>query len=106
MLSEDVYLELDRRLDDTDTMLQRAYPGEADGRQPVHTVYVPADRFRADVIGDWSDQAMGALNAHASRSKTSASTSRTDTAYATTGERTLMPGPPARPCASGRCRRS
>jgi citrate lyase beta subunit len=64
MLSEDVYLELDRRLDDTDTMLQRAYPGEADGRQPVHTVYVPADRFRADVIGDWSDQAMGALNAH------------------------------------------
>ncbi len=64
MLSEDVYQELDRRLDDTDDMLRRTYPGETEGRQPVHTVYVPADRFRAELVGDWSEGAIGALRAH------------------------------------------
>src|SRR6185369_3067856 len=52
MLAEDVYQELDRRLADTDAMLRRTYPGELEGRQPVHTVYVPADRFRADLVAD------------------------------------------------------
>jgi citrate lyase beta subunit len=64
MLSEDVYRALDRRLDDLDGRLRRHYPGEAPGRQPVHTVYVPADRFHADLISDWSEQALDALSAH------------------------------------------
>jgi citrate lyase beta subunit len=61
MLSEDVYRDLDRRLDEVDGRLQRHYPGEAPGRQPVHTVYVPANRFHADVVADWRDQALEAL---------------------------------------------
>jgi citrate lyase beta subunit len=64
MLSEDVYRELDRRLDELDGRLRRSYPGEAPGRQPVHTVYVPANRFHADLVADWRDQALDALRAH------------------------------------------
>jgi citrate lyase beta subunit len=64
MLSEDVYRALDRRLDELDGQLWRDYPGEAPGRQPVHTVYVPADRFHADLVADWREQAVDALRAH------------------------------------------
>jgi citrate lyase beta subunit len=64
MLSEDVYRALDQRLAEVDGQLRREYPGEAAGRQPVHTVYVPADRFHADLIADWRDQALDALRAH------------------------------------------
>src|SRR6476620_5915475 len=38
--------ELDHRLADVDADLARHYPGGRPGRQPVHTVYVPVDRFR------------------------------------------------------------
>ena len=37
--------ELDVLLVDADRALQRDYPGERAGRQPVHTLYLPADRF-------------------------------------------------------------
>ena len=37
--------ELDRRLAPADAELAARYPGDAGGRQPVHTVYVPADRM-------------------------------------------------------------
>ena len=30
----------------------------------MHTVYVPADAFRADVIDDWREQAVSAIRAH------------------------------------------
>ena len=49
--------DLDRRLAGTDSFLAATYPGEADGRQPVHTVYVPADTFTADLPGDWGRRA-------------------------------------------------
>ena len=39
--------ELDQHLAQADAALQEQYPGAAPGRQPVHTVYVPADRFDA-----------------------------------------------------------
>lgn len=32
------------------------------GRQPVHTVYVPADRVDADVVGRWGREALAALD--------------------------------------------
>ncbi|MGW0523346.1 DUF6986 family protein [Crossiella sp. NPDC003009] len=38
--------ELDRQLSTVDFERDRAYPGDPGGRQPVHTVYVPADRVR------------------------------------------------------------
>lgn len=34
------------------------YPGEASGRQPVHSVYVPADTFDADLPARWGSQAL------------------------------------------------
>nr|WP_055503638.1 hypothetical protein [Nonomuraea pusilla] len=44
------------------------FPGEgpSDGpaRQPVHTVYVPADRFSAATLGAWRDEALALARAH------------------------------------------
>ncbi|MEV8098676.1 aldolase/citrate lyase family protein [Kitasatospora sp. NPDC085879] len=48
-----------------DAELARRYPGEPGSRQPVHTVYVPADAFGADTVGDWGRQALEAFDAHA-----------------------------------------
>ena len=45
------YAELDRRLAAHDAFLAARYPGERPGRQPVHTVYVPADRVTPDLPG-------------------------------------------------------
>jgi len=39
-------------------------PGVAVARQPVHTVYVPADRFTAATVGEWGASALAALDAH------------------------------------------
>ncbi|MGH3347129.1 MAG: DUF6986 family protein, partial [Nocardioides sp.] len=37
--------EVDALLVNADAALERDYPGERAGRQPVHTLYLPADRF-------------------------------------------------------------
>ncbi|HEX8627354.1 MAG TPA: aldolase/citrate lyase family protein [Catenuloplanes sp.] len=63
-LGDDVYAELDRRLASVDAQLRARYPGEPAGRQPVHTVYVPADRFTADLVASWGAAALDALAAH------------------------------------------
>ncbi len=42
-----------------------AYRGESDRRQPVHTVYVPADRYRIDTPARWGEQALALLSEHA-----------------------------------------
>jgi citrate lyase beta subunit len=39
-------------------------PGVVVERQPVHTVYVPADRFTAGTVGEWGASALSALDAH------------------------------------------
>ncbi|SDT36448.1 HpcH/HpaI aldolase/citrate lyase family protein [Friedmanniella luteola] len=41
------------------------YPGDRTDRQPVHTVYVPADRVHADLAPAWGAQAREALRRHA-----------------------------------------
>jgi citrate lyase beta subunit len=41
------------------------YPGADEGRQPVHTVYVPADRFSATTPADLGAEALRLLDAHA-----------------------------------------
>src|SRR5687767_3171667 len=61
MLDDSVYADLDRRLAATDADLARLYPGEPPGRQPVHTVYVPADRFHAGLAPEWGRLALAAL---------------------------------------------
>ncbi len=57
--------ELDARLGSWDAELAARYPGDPGTRQPVHTVYVPADRFHADTVGRWGAQARQLLAEHA-----------------------------------------
>ena len=52
---------LDARLAPTDRLLEVAYPGDGGERQPVHTVYVPADRFTPDLAARWGEQALAAV---------------------------------------------
>jgi citrate lyase beta subunit len=56
--------ELDDRLSEVDADLARHYPGGRPGRQPVHTVYVPADRFRADLATTYGATALRATEEH------------------------------------------
>ena len=57
--------EADRLLADADRALAVGYPGPRPGRQPVHTVYVPADRFGAGLPAQWGRQALKALETYA-----------------------------------------
>jgi citrate lyase beta subunit len=56
--------ELDGRLAAEDDQLASRFPGERPGRQPVHTVYVPADRYDADLTRSWGEQARRAMADH------------------------------------------
>lgn len=51
----------DRTLAATDEMLERDYPGDAGSRQPVHTVYVPADTFTPELAAEWGRRALEGL---------------------------------------------
>ncbi|HEY9357862.1 MAG TPA: aldolase, partial [Arthrobacter sp.] len=55
---------IDARLAATDRLLDRNYPGDDGSRQPVHTVYVPADRFTPSFAADWGAQALTTAAAH------------------------------------------
>ncbi|MEO7261087.1 MAG: aldolase, partial [Jatrophihabitantaceae bacterium] len=55
---------LDALLADDDADRARRYPGPSTHRQPVHTAYVPADRFSAGTPGQWADAALRALDEH------------------------------------------
>ncbi|MEU6157940.1 aldolase/citrate lyase family protein [Streptomyces sp. NPDC047130] len=60
-----VHDRLDALLAPVDADLARRYPGDPGTRQPVHTVYVPADEFTARTPRDWGDRALAALDRHA-----------------------------------------
>ncbi|HET6534535.1 MAG TPA: aldolase/citrate lyase family protein [Actinoplanes sp.] len=60
-LTEDDYRDIDDRLAAHDAFLAARYPGERPGRQPVHTVYVPADRVTPDLIDVWRADALAAF---------------------------------------------
>jgi citrate lyase beta subunit len=62
---DDLLADLDGRLAPVDAELQRRYPGDSGTRQPVHTVYVPADRFHADMCREWGAEAARVLAEHA-----------------------------------------
>ena len=70
MPDEDVLAELlttvDAHLSDADALLAAHYPGDRGVRQPLHTVYVPANRCTAEVIDSWSRGALLALETHGS----------------------------------------
>ncbi|HEY1104566.1 MAG TPA: aldolase, partial [Agromyces sp.] len=58
--------DLDRveaRLADTDELLATVYPGDDGSRQPVHTVYVPADTFTPELPAAWGRAAEESVTA-------------------------------------------
>lgn len=57
--------ELDERLADADAALAAQFPGDRPGRQPVHTVYVPADRYDAGLVPTYGTAALAVLDDHA-----------------------------------------
>ncbi|MFT3661320.1 MAG: aldolase [Gordonia sp. (in: high G+C Gram-positive bacteria)] len=55
---------IDQILAPVDAALAEQYPGDRTGRQPVHSVYVPADRGGADTVEQWGAQASALLADH------------------------------------------
>jgi citrate lyase beta subunit len=64
-LADAVRTDIGASLAATDAELARRYPGDRSTRQPVHTVYVPADAFTAGTVRAWGDRALAALDTHA-----------------------------------------
>ncbi|MEC4614300.1 DUF6986 family protein [Tsukamurella tyrosinosolvens] len=62
-LTDDALAAIERRLAATDELLARNYPGDDGRRQPVHTVYLPADRFTPATAREWGEQALAAADA-------------------------------------------
>ncbi|MGK5677937.1 DUF6986 family protein [Actinoplanes sp. URMC 104] len=56
------YDDADARLAAHDAFLAARYPGESADRQPVHTVYIPADRL--DGFREWGAEALRVMDAH------------------------------------------
>lgn len=56
--------QVEQRLADDDREFAAAYPAPRPRRQPVHTCYVPADRFGSGTVRSWGDQALELLAAH------------------------------------------
>src|SRR3954453_6015088 len=63
-LAETLTTALDGRLAAADAALVEQFPGDAPDRQPVHTVYVPADRFTDDLTGSWGQAALAGGDGH------------------------------------------
>jgi citrate lyase beta subunit len=57
--------DLNTRVDDARAAHDRHFPGDSTDRQPVHTLYVPADRFTAGTATDMGAEALRLLDAHA-----------------------------------------
>ena len=61
-MTDGLLREVDALLEDADAELAARFPGDRDERQPVHTVYVPADRYEADTVARWADHALDVLD--------------------------------------------
>jgi citrate lyase beta subunit len=64
-LTPELYQHVDALLGPVDAARERAYPGNSGHWQPVHTVYVPADRVDANTCGQWGSVAAATLAEHA-----------------------------------------
>ena len=62
-LREDDFADIDARLAQTDALLSKSYPGDDGSRQPVHTLYVPADRFDPALPARFGADAIAAVEA-------------------------------------------
>ncbi|HKP06303.1 MAG TPA: aldolase/citrate lyase family protein [Microbacterium sp.] len=61
VLTPDDLVRIDRLLAPTDRLLAYGYPGDDGTRQPVHTVYVPADRYSPALPREWGAAALAAV---------------------------------------------
>jgi hypothetical protein len=61
---ENVRGRIESMLDAVDTELRRRYPGSNGRSQPIHTVYVPADRVTEETPAEWGAAAVGLLDRH------------------------------------------
>jgi len=59
-LDDAVLADVDRRLAAADAALASQYPGDDGRRQPVHTVYVPGNRYTETTPADWGSSALAA----------------------------------------------
>jgi citrate lyase beta subunit len=64
-LADAVREDISASLAGIDAELARRYPGDPGTRQPVHTVYLPADAYAAGTVRAWGDRALAALDEHA-----------------------------------------
>lgn len=65
MTWSDIAAELDELLRDADAAFPLAYPGERLDRQPVHTLYVPADKYDGHTLATYGAEAEELLDASA-----------------------------------------
>jgi citrate lyase beta subunit len=61
-LSDEDLADLDDRLAADDAARRTTFPGPSSKRQPVHTVYVPADQFHVELVNEWGAAAKAALS--------------------------------------------
>jgi citrate lyase beta subunit len=64
MLDDDAFAEIEAHLAPADERLKARYPGEAHTRQPVHTLYVPADYFGRGVLREYSRIVLSLVKEH------------------------------------------
>lgn len=60
-LDQGTLKRIDELLQPADERFAQRYPGADGGRQPVHTVYIPADQYGAGVAEEWGHRARAAL---------------------------------------------
>lgn len=54
---ESTLASVEAKLEATDRLLETSYPGDSGARQPIHTVYVPADKYTVDLPEHWGHNA-------------------------------------------------
>ena len=55
---ESTLASVEAKLAATDRLLETSYPGDSGARQPIHTVYVPGDKYTADLPAAWGANAL------------------------------------------------
>lgn len=55
---ESTLASVEAKLAATDRLLETSYPGDTGARQPIHTVYVPGDKYTADLPAAWGANAL------------------------------------------------
>lgn len=57
-----VFEQIEALLQPVDEHIEQAYPQDPGTRQPIHSVYLPGDRYRPETPLEWGEQALSAVN--------------------------------------------